>query len=165
MTPGPVFDSSPGAPSGSALDAKLNIVFAGDEPNLVFVEVETPDGKSVRAGEWQEGRDDLSYLTITPRGILKALGLSEDPEVLSCAYCGFQYQGDQGVTREILTNHIEDCPEHPMGKRLRELTEAAKEAARYYTAGELEDSDVAVELSRLDEVVERVGTKRQADGD
>lgn len=30
----------------------VDIVFEGKGPDLTFVEVETPDGRSVRVGEW-----------------------------------------------------------------------------------------------------------------
>lgn len=42
---------------------RLNIVFSGEQPNLVFVEVEDADKKGIRVGRWiQEG--DLTILVI-----------------------------------------------------------------------------------------------------
>jgi hypothetical protein len=43
----------------------LFIVFSGDMPNLIFVEVETLDGKSINFGEWlPKDKEGFSYLQI-----------------------------------------------------------------------------------------------------
>lgn len=46
---------------------RVNVVFqkiADDEPDLVFVEVETLDGKSIKVGEWKEIDSDLRALEL-----------------------------------------------------------------------------------------------------
>lgn len=42
----------------------LHFVFEGSPPNALFVEVETPDGRSINAGDWSTRADGLSELVI-----------------------------------------------------------------------------------------------------
>jgi len=42
---------------------KINIVFSGEMPNLIFVEVEDVNGKSVSVGEWIK-KEEFSILQI-----------------------------------------------------------------------------------------------------
>lgn len=137
MTPGPVSDSYPGPPDGSPLDTPICIVFSGSAPNLRFVEVETADGKGLGVGEWGTHcrNSDLSILTITPRSILKGLGLDGEFEVLNCAFCGFEYVGpDKPIPRDRLEAHIRECEKHPARELVQLLTDIEIELRASYRA-------------------------------
>lgn len=43
----------------------IDIVFSGEDPNLVFVEIEDCAGKSVRRGEWVTRPDGYRVLRMT----------------------------------------------------------------------------------------------------
>lgn len=45
----------------------LHFVFSGEHPDLQFVEVETPDGKSLDAGKWEK-RGQYWHLIVTKLG-------------------------------------------------------------------------------------------------
>lgn len=56
-------------------DQKLELLFAGEGPNMTFVEAEV-DGRSVRVGTWDTREDGLHVLSISWADFVAALGVS-----------------------------------------------------------------------------------------
>lgn len=158
MTPGPVSDSAPGPSDGSPLDTPICIVFSGTEPNLQFVEVETDEGQGLSVGEWGKHCrvTDLSVLVITPRSILKALGIVDDFEVLRCAFCGFEYLGPNPAPREDLEQHIRECPNHPMREVEKENARLHEQFDSYPGAFQAFEDELAQRLDAI-RMAHRVG--------
>ena len=53
---------------------------------------------------------------------------------INCVYCGYRYGPDPGTPvamAEVLKQHIEQCPDHPMSKLKNALTESVKLQSHY----------------------------------
>lgn len=94
-----VFDGPPGPESGR------------------FVECETPDGRSINAGEWQQRPDGLWQLVVPGKIAAQPAAVPVAPAVQNP--CGYQYLDPDGIWRTLHKEHIPEV--EASGRRCRAI--------------------------------------------
>ncbi len=124
--------------------------------------------------------EDASDLALSARAALVISDLQQDnkrlqewvndlqaDKYINCVYCGHRYGPDTEVPAamaDVLKEHIESCPKHPMSALKAERT-ALRALVAWWLSGGTPESD-AMGLSRADEVavwLDRLDDMRESD--